>query len=305
MTKPESWLKPLTELVVATAFWGFGFTATVWVLGSLDLSAIVFYRFMGAFLTGVLLIFLRERSLTRTWQHLRGEILFTLWPATWLFLTIALQAWGLYTTTATKSAFITVLYVIFVPIVSAMSGQDRPKLAHYACVVLALLGIAVFQQLRMEDWSFGDTLTLLCALAACFHILSLGKRAPKTKDPFVFNLWQSFWTGMMGLLLLPLGHRWDFVALNWKGWIGIISLALGSSLLAFYLQVRAQEKIPPVLASMLFLLESPFSAFFAFFLLGESIQIHHVLGAILILAACSWALRVDLPKQSQQGLTSA
>lgn len=293
MTKQKSFLKPLAELIVAAAFWGFGFTATVWALEFLDVAAVAFYRFLIAFIFGFALLSFSKRPWAETKEIVKTEFLYSFWPGLWMYLTIALQAWGLYSTTATKSAFITVLYVIMVPFVTTLTGKEKLSLIHFFCAILALVGIVIFQNLQWAGWTTGDSLTLLAAAAATLHILTVGKRAPLTRSPYIFNLGQAFWTAVLALLYYPWSDRWNLFSMSSQGWLAMLALALGSGLLAFYLQVRAQEKIPPSLASMLFLLESPFSALFAFLLLNEKLESHHLAGGAVILAACAWAIKVD------------
>jgi drug/metabolite transporter (DMT)-like permease len=70
-----------------------------------------------------------------------------------------------------------------------------------------------------------------------------------------------------------------------KAVIGLLSLSLGSTTLAFYLQVRAQAHLSATVSSLLFLLESPFALIFAFLLLGESLSTMEAIGAFLIFTA--------------------
>lgn len=301
-------LKPLIELLLAGALWGFGFPATVWALQALDAPAILFYRFMGAALIGFLPLLIWTQTsrgqktlpLGKLWGLVRNEARVAWKPGIWLFLTIAFQTFGLLTTTATKSAFITTLYVVMVPIIASITGQDRMKVLHWLWVFLALLGLALFQDLKIENWSVGDSLTLCAAVAATFHILSIGKYAPQSKSPYLLNLWQMGWTGLFALFLLPIAPRADVMMLDSKGVFGMIALIFGSGLLAFYLQIRAQEKIAPNLASLLFLLESPFSALFAFWLLSERFSDLQWAGGAVILVACAAAIITGTSKKKQQ-----
>lgn len=80
-----------------------------------------------------------------------------------------------------------------------------------------------------------------------------------------------------------------------QSWFGLLSLSLGSSLLGFFLQIRAQKELDASVASILFLLESPMSFIFAYFLLNERLSLLQSVGAALILLAC---LGASLKKKS-------
>lgn len=296
--KQGYFLKPLIELIVAASLWGFAFVATVWVLGPLDAPAIIFYRFLISTLVGLIPVFILRKSWGINRALIWSELKLSFWPGVWLFATLILQTFGLLTTTASKSAFITVLYVVLVPIITAIQGTDRFLVKHFVCVVLALIGLGLFQELKMDSWSFGDSLTLIAAVAASFHILTIGTAAPRSRNKYLLNLGQGFFTTIFALFFFPLGSRADLTQLDFQGWFGLLILSIGAGLIAFFLQVKAQEKIPPNLASLLFLLESPFSALFAFWLLNERFSGHQLAGGALILVACAWAIKSETPKQS-------
>ena len=66
--------------------------------------------------------------------------------------------------------------------------------------------------------------------------------------------------------------------------MGLLMLGIGSTLIAFYLQIKAQKVLSSTVSSLFFLLESPFALLFAFFLLGESLNMKQGIGALLIIA---------------------
>ncbi len=277
-------LIPFLELLLAGILWGFGFIGTVWCLHFLSPSAIIFYRFFGAFIFGVLFLFIRKVPK----EILIQELKLTLIPGILLWFTLHSQTWGLQLTTATNSTFITTLYVIIVPVLRWISGKEILHWAHWACVGLALLGTGLIVEIqKASELNIGDFLTLICAIFAAFHILSVGKRAPKSKHDFAFNTFQAMWVAFIAVLLFPFSNNWNLVSLDTKGWIGIIALTFGSSMIAFFLQIRAQKEISPSVASLLFLLESPAACFFAYLLLNENLSPFQWTGAGLILAACA------------------
>lgn len=283
-------LKPLIELIVASSLWGFSFTATLWALKGIDAPALLLYRFVGAALFGLIPLFFIQKYRKTLWVDLKREGKIAWIPGALLFATLALQTFGIMTTTATKSAFITTLYVIIVPIISHFTHQDRMRPRHWLWVFLALVGLAMFQDLQWDNWTIGDSLTVCAALAASLHILSIAKFAPLSKSPYILNLWQLFWAGALAVFLLPLGPRMHLQELDARGVYALVVLIFGAGLLAFYLQVRAQEKLPPNLVSLMCLLESPFSAMFAFILLSERFSNLQWAGGALILVSCAAAI---------------
>ncbi len=279
MIKQKYSPRPLIEILVATLFWGFGFVATVWALQELNTLQIIFYRFSGAFLLGA--IFIRT-SLAQFKTEFRNGLISGLL----LGLTMYFQTEGLLHTTATKSGFITTLYVIIVPTLSNLFLKTKLDKRHWLYVVVALMGTGLIMEIKFSQLNQGDILTLVCALCASLHIIYVGMVSGKTINPFNFNLYQSFWIAVISFFFLQ-SH--SLPHLSAKPLIGMLSVTIGSTLIGFYLQVKAQRNISPSLASLLFLLESPFSCVFALIFLSEKVSIIQIAGAALILFACAKA----------------
>ncbi|HRO68551.1 MAG TPA: DMT family transporter, partial [Pseudobdellovibrionaceae bacterium] len=101
------------------------------------------------------------------------------------------QTIGLQYTTASKSGFLTALYVIFVPLIAhfVLGVSQRPRVYLYA--VLALAGAYLLMGADFSSLNPGDLWTILCALIAAFHILYIERISKKIKDPFRFNTMQT------------------------------------------------------------------------------------------------------------------
>lgn len=306
MTSRPAETRAIAELVLAGILWGFGFIATAWTLDIAGPLAITGWRFVIAGIIGLIVF---HRGLRHNFARLTR---LSIMPGFFISLTLILQTWGLLYTTATKSAFLTCLYVLFVPIIQTIRGGRPPSRFLLVCGLVALCGVALMCGLlrvematspltNRELWNRGDALTILCAIAASAHILAVDnvteKMGPKLNS-FAFNTMQSVWAGIPALILSsPVFGIEDHFLLpwsvfqneNWKPLIGITSLTLGSTLVAFALQVRAQKVIAPGLASLLFLLESPSAALFAFVFLGENMRFEQLVGGALIIGSIAWA----------------
>lgn len=294
LIKQKSLLKPLIELFFASALWGFGFIGTIWALQFIGFPAVIFYRFFIAFIVGLAILFLQKVSTKIMIAEFRNAV----WPGLFLSTCLILQTWGLKTVSASKSSFITVMYVIIVPILAYFYSKERLNPWHWASVALALLGTALIVDLQWSSWTIGDTVTVGNAFMAAVHIIAIDQLTKKSKNLFAFNVFQSFWTALFALSFAPLDNRWDLMTMNLNGWIGIISLSFGSSLIAFFLQVRSQQVLSPSIASVVFLMESPFTLLFAYFLLGDRLSSSQFVGAGLIIIACLTAVFLQSRQKS-------
>src|SRR5688572_21802048 len=154
-------------LLAVTLIWGTTFVATRWLVAgdkpALSAGALVFWRFMIAALlfTPALLGRRREPGLWRAGLEL----------SFWLWCGFATQAIGMVYTTASRSAFVTSLNVVFVPVLTALAGR-RVGWVIWAAAVAALGGAALLSYDGSTP-NRGDVWTLGCALAYAIYIFRL------------------------------------------------------------------------------------------------------------------------------------
>ncbi len=295
---PQS--RAIIELVFAGLLWGFGFVATIWALQSYTSSQVVFYRFVIAWLVGFSIdhIFLKK-SLNSVRSDYRRAFI----PGLLLCAFMFLQTFGMKTTTATKSSFITTLYVLFVPLFNFGIFRQKIHWADFPLAALALGGMYFLLGADFGSATIGDWITLAAALVGALHIIFVGIGARGSHDALTFNNAQSFWVMIcsFGLLLIPessvntASNQGIFNGL--KPELGLLYLALGSSIVAFTIQVRAQRVLSDQTATQLFLLEAPFSFCFAYLLLSEKLSVIQFTGALVILLSTFLSTRMEMAKK--------
>ncbi len=284
------------ELTVAAFFWGFGFIGMIWALETLTPLGTTFWRF---FLSGLLclpMILLMPRH-----REYFNIAIFkkTFLPGFFLAATLILQNWGLLYTTATKSSFITTLYVIFVPLIESAARKKSVRPLHMLLTFLALVGTALIVQLKSESLNIGDALTFVCAIAASFQIFWLGHKKDFIENAFVFNSVQCLWVAVFSAVGMLFFRESFALTLNENSVMGLAVLIGGSTLIAFYFQARAQKVLLPGVSSLLCLLESPFATLFAFWLLQERLSLFQWLGIITIFSATSTSALIEAAIERQ------
>lgn len=270
------------ELIFAGALWGFGFVAAIWALTVFTPFETMVYRFLVATVVGELLyLVLRGPKLSTVFADFKLAL-----PAGIILGGMLLtQTIGLQYTSATKSGFITSLYVILVPLINSWFFRNPSGRRSYMLAALALFGTALLVDVSLNDINPGDLWTLACALLAAFHIIYIGKVSQTLGNAFRFNNFQSFWALMISLPFLLSQKNITYMTDSWQAIAGILSLGIASSVIAFYLQIRSQKVLSDATASMLFLLESPFAAVFGFLILKEQLRPIQIGGAVIILLA--------------------
>lgn len=274
-------------LLLAPLIWGVGFIATKWLLVDIDPSWGNAIRYVLA--SAVALPFLIYFRSFKNIPYLKKTIL----PAFFLWASMHLQTVGLVYTSIAKSGFITALYAVFTPIIAVLVLKHRDiDKKFWPLLLVALFGVLLLCDLSLDEINKGDVYTLGCAIFAACHILTVD-RMPKDMNAFEFNALQSIFVGVFGvvfsLIFYPIP---DFSFIwNWgelfsaSSTAGIWFLVLFSTLIGFTIMAHCQKTIRPHTASLIYLLESPFAAFFAFVFIGEALSYIGVLGALLILVA--------------------
>ncbi len=299
---PYHWA--VIQLILAASIWGMSFTATRWALEDFATTHLVFWRFFIAFTVGELLFFIFQPAV---FQRSKSDFRLASLAGVALGVGIIFQTHGLHTTSATKSSFITSLYVVLLPLVAGLFFRQRIKAHHIFLGVIAFSGMALLLNLHKSEFQFnqGDLLTFGCALASTFHIIFVGSATNKSVSGFRLNNFQSLWALLMitpFLIYEKFANGISFwpEVVHYKSLLGLIINALFASILAFYLQIRAQKVLPNTTSSLLCLLEAPYAFIFAVILLGESLGLIQLLGVVVILTSSIAAVYIDRPKNRER-----
>lgn len=273
--------RALIDIFAASIFWGFGFIATMWAMEFYTASLTLVYRFLIATLVSVCLLVIRRKPVL----NLRREIKQGAVAGFLMGVMLLFQAYGLESTSATKNSFITSFYIFFVPVIAFTFFRKKIFIFNLVLIAVALFGCSLLFDMKMESISRGDLWTLLCSVIAALHILYIGYAAKQTGDAFVFNTIQGFFALITVSISLFFEPQKILIADSSQAWAGVLFLALFSSLISFYLQVKSQKVISDSTISMMCLLEAPFAAFFAFIFLNEKLSPLQLGGTALILLA--------------------
>ncbi|MEN6537346.1 MAG: DMT family transporter [Bryobacteraceae bacterium] len=200
-----------------------------------------------------------------------------------LFSGYAFQTIGLRYTTPSKSAFLTGLSIVLVPLVAALVYRKVPKFAEAAGVTIAAAGMGLLtlhgQSLRI---SYGDALTLACALGFAIHIVVVGHYSRKV--------------GFEGLSVMQiataaaiaLGSFWwaETPRVSWTTglFVALAVTGLLATALAFTVQAWAQRNTTATRTALALSLEPVFAGLTSFLLMGEKLPGRALVGAALILA---------------------
>ncbi|HYM36933.1 MAG TPA: DMT family transporter [Nitrospiraceae bacterium] len=264
---------PRLALILTTLIWGATFPATKAALAQIPPFSFMCLRFLIGTILAVGVYLLIGGKLRADRDLLRMSGIATVF----LFLGYVTQTIGLQTTTASNSAFITVLYVIFVP-VFLRRFQGRT----WFSAALALTGLW-FLVTPSLDMNVGDLWTLACAVAFAAHIACM-EAFSRRGEAALFFLWQMILvTLLLGPAMLLEGPTAGQIAPT-----GILLIGLGVTgglaTLAFAVQVWVQRVLPAQQVALIFSLEPAFAAWLSWYFLGEQLSAQGWIGSALILA---------------------
>lgn len=265
---------PRLALLLTTVIWGATFPATKAALAQIPpLSFLVLRFFIGTLLV-LLWLVASHRRLHCDRAVLEASALTTCF----LFLGYLLQTVGLQHTTASNSAFLTALYVIFVPLI--LMRFDRRVVSATAIAVVGLW-LLIKPDASMN---VGDLMTLGCAVAFAGHIICLERYTRRVDAPSLL-VWQMV---AMTVLFLP-ALWWEESSAGAFSPTAVLLIGLGVTgvlaTLAFAIQMWAQRLVPAQQVALLFASEPAHAAWLSWYFLGETLDIEGWVGCALIVIA--------------------
>jgi drug/metabolite transporter (DMT)-like permease len=225
------------------------------------------------------------------------------------------QTIGLVRTTPSKSAFITGLVVVLVPLFSSIPflrapGAKPPRWNAFVGAALAFAGILLLTAPAAAESSatssplagilpdlssinIGDLLTFGCAVGFAFHCIALSHTSPRIGFKQLALLQVGFCALIMAVSLPMIEHP----HIHWTPRL-IASLAIAAVLAtaaAFSIQSWAQSVLPPTHMALLLTMEPVFAWLTSFLIMHERLGFRPASGALLILAGIAITELVPQP----------
>lgn len=270
-------LKADIALLGAAAIWGATFVVVKGALRDASPFAFMALRFsLGAAALGW---FYRRRIVRSNLREIRaGCILGIFIGAGFAFQTV-----GLLSTTPTRSAFITGLYVVGVPLIAAALGLRGLNLAGVTGAAVALAGLWLLTGWGPGQGSGrGESLTIVCAFLFATHIVGVDIYA-RRHDGGALAFWQVAFAAAACIAIALTAER---------AWIdptpglfaAIVVTGLGATALTLAVQNSVQAATTPTRAAIIFTMEPVFAAATSWAVAGERLTGAAAMGAALIIA---------------------
>ena len=278
-------------LLLAAIIWGFAFAAQD---AASDMGAFTlgFARSIaaGIFLIGVIMIFDKLLGTGRRLFSKDGidlnkyEIVGGVIIGTVLVVASAFQQIGINSgTDGGKAAFITALYVILVP-VYALALKKKAPVNVWISIAIAVIG---FYFLCIKDdlsIAASDLLVIAASMIFPIHILTIDHFSPKC-DGIRMSMVQFFTAAVLNLAVALIAEGAGEFSLVMPNILPILFLGIGSSGIAYTLQIVGQKDFNPAAASIILSLESVFGIVGTALFLGQTLTPREYLGCAIVLVA--------------------
>lgn len=196
---------------------------------------------------------------------------------------MGLQQVGLKHTTVGKTSFISALYIVIVPLIRMAAGRKYRK-GIWLCVFMALAGLFMLTVSGDAIIRLGDVLVFFSAVVFSFHILVINhytKRVPGV----LLSCLQMVVAAVLSMIgVLVFREAPTFSGVTQAGG-SLLYAGILSGGVAFTLQIIAQKRVEPVVASLIMCFEAVFGALGGWVILHERLSLREWIGCALMFAA--------------------
>ena len=278
-------------LFTAAVIWGFAFAAQD-AASNMGAFTLGFARSIvaGIFLVGVVMVFDKILDTNRRLISKKGidinkiELISGVILGIVLVVASAFQQKGINSgTDGGKAAFITALYVVLVP-VYALALKKKAPINVWISIMIAVVGfyfLCIKNDLTIDT---SDILVIAASMIFPIHILTIDHFSPKC-DGIRMSLVQFFTAAALNLVIAIITESATDFALILPNMLPILYLGIGSSGIAYTLQILGQNGVNPAAASIILSLESVFGVIGTALFLGKTLTPREYLGCAIVLVA--------------------
>ena len=281
-------LRGTLMLLAASFFWGTTFVAQILGMEGLGPYTYAAARFaLGVLFIGALWFLYRDkRAEQRRVGTFRSGFRAGIPVGLAMFVGVTLQQVALLYTTAGKTAFITTVYIVLVPLAAVLLGQ-RVRAVQWGGAVLAFAGVYFLSAHGETTINTGDLLVLVCSFFWMAQILLIDRYA-RAVDAIELCFMQMIVCTIGSAVLAAIyeSFAWSDI---WSAAVPILYAGLFSCGVAYTCQILGQAYVEPTQAAILMSTEAIFAAVAGWIVLGETMSGVQLLGCALLLGGALMA----------------
>lgn len=263
-------------MVIGVMIWGSTFFMIKDHIQYVDPVAMLVYRFLMASSLVLFMGLLQKKAMFK-------DLPKGLFVGVFLWLIYAPQNIGMEFTSASNSAFITALFVAFVPLFSIFFFRQWPTIPRLFAGVLALIGLWYLTG-GFDKLNKGDLITLIAPVSCALYMLLSDLYLKKGMDPLVLSF-QSFFAVAVYSLIYVIVLQKPLEVQNTSTWWVMAYFAVFATVFTFVLYNYVQKISTPMKLTIIFALEPLFGSGFAWVFAGERLNSMQIMGGVLIMFA--------------------
>jgi drug/metabolite transporter (DMT)-like permease len=287
--KKEKFLAQFS-MVIITMIWGITFVMVKDALNDVGPYMFAFLRFGLAFLVGSIFAYNKIPTIKFS------EVIAGLVCGFVLFAGYAFQNYGLMQTTPSKSAFITSVSVIMVPVILFLFRINKVETKVWMSTFLAIIGLYILLDPTGEGFNMGDILTFGCAFSFAIHVIFQDKYLSEGADIVNFFLTQMIFITVFSFCAALIFEGIEF-HLTDRLCLAVIITGILATFISFLLMIWSQTVLNANQTAILLSLEPVFAALFSTFFAGEILGFYGwVGGSIVVFAIIGSNIKVSFKK---------
>lgn len=268
-------------ILLASVLWGTSFPGSKLTVGTVDPLFLTFARLaLGASLGVAVLAGMRRLDL----RIFREPIVWVLGAVN--AIGFALQNEGILLTTASKTALLVNVNIVFIAILMVVFFQEAVTRAKITGILIGVMGVVVLATkldpttLRAGQFQ-GDLLVFAAGGVWAFYVAGVKKRVDRGGD--YIALTAGILMASTVVAAIPLFFVGWPLPKSETGWLGIVYLGLVPTFAPLMLYVSSMRTISPTISALLILLEVVVASILAFLMFRDPLDAYTLGGGSLIL----------------------
>ena len=278
-------------LIVAALIWGTAFVAQTTGMEHIGPLTFTNLRFL---IGGFIVLPLAVKEIPNFKKSLNKKlIIIILLTGLSLLMGTYLQQYALQYTKIGNAAFLTILYVPFVPIISRFILKRRIHWSIWVSVSICLVGSYYLTVGNSFEAQFADFLVVVCAIFFALHCILIDEYFEIVNAPFTLATSQFL---LCFLYSLPFVFIFEEPSLKgiYMELFELLYVGVMSSGIAYTLQIFGQRYVKPSTAAITFSLEGVFGSLAAWIILSQMLTTTQIFGCFLILLGVLTAQLIPL-----------
>lgn len=265
-------------LLLVSLIWGGTFPVIKNAISNIDPYTFVAIRFVIA--ATLFLFFILKKNPVGYYKLMISGLILGLLNA----ITYTTQTIGLKFISSSRSAFITGVCVVMVPLLAIVFKIERFSIINIFAAILCLYGLYILTGSDIAHMSYGDALTLVCATAAALQIIYLQYISARHPDYKLICFYQILFTAPLPAIIAV--HTGQLAGILHPAVIfAFFYCVVFATITTLYLQTKYQKFSTATSAALIFSLEPVFATLLSIIVYGEVITRNIIIGGGVMLAS--------------------